>query len=238
MTTDAKAAYGVTLSWNGNTVAELTNIGGVEISNDMRDVTTHDSASRFREFIAGLADGGEVPIEGFFKYDDTTGQLAMVTDAGDGTEREAIITFPDSIATWTFDALIQRIKVGDAPVDGEIPFTATLRVTGEPVLATTASNNITALEITTATLYPTFAAATYEYSAVSTGDTCTVTATFAAGTCAMYINDSLQENLTSEVASGQVSLGSDGDMTEIKLVVTEAGKTPVTYTIWVANEAA
>lgn len=238
MTVAAKSAYGVTLSWDGAEVAELSNIGGVEFSVDMRDVTTHDSASRFREFIAGLADGGEVPVEGFFDYTDTTGQLAMVTDAAAGTECEAIITFPSSIATWTFDALISRIKVGDTPVDGEIPFSATLKITGSPTLATTASNNITVLTLTTATLYPTFAQATYEYSAVSTGDTCTVTATFAAGTCAMYVDDSLQENLTTTVESGTVDLGDDGDMTEIRLVVTQSGKTPVTYQIWVANQAA
>ncbi len=237
MTTAAKAAYGVTFKWNAVIIAELTNIGGVEISVDMLDVTTHSSATRFKEFIAGLADAGEIAIEGFFKYTDSTGQLAMVTDAAAGTEREAIITFPGSIATWTFDALISKVKIGDTPVDGQIPFSASVKVTGSPVLATSASNNITALTVTTATLYPTFSAATYEYSATSVGDTATFAATFAAGTCTLSAGGVDQE-LTSTVASSAVALGSNGDMTEVTLTVQETGKTPKVYTIWVANTSA
>ena len=234
MTTNAKASYGTTFSWNAQTVAELTNIGGVEITIDMLDVTTHDSAAAFKEFIAGLADAGEVAITGFFKSNDANGQIAMVTDAAAGTEREVIITFPSSIATWTFNALISKIKAGDNPVEGQIPFTASVKVTGQPTLATTASNNLSGLSLTTATLYPVFAAGTYEYVAVSAGDTCTVTATFAAGTCTLTAN-SVSQALTTTVPSSAIDLGSNGDMTEIVLVVQETGKTPKTYTVQVAN---
>lgn len=219
-------------------MAELTNIGGVEITVDMLDVTSHDSATIFKEVIAGLADAGEVSIEGNFDSTDTNGQIAMVTDAKAGTSRTAVVTFPSSIATWTFTGLISKIKVGDAPVDGKIPFTASIKISGSPTLATTASNNITALTVTTATLYPSFVQGTYTYAGVSTGNTCTIAATFAAGTCAMYVNDVLQENLTTTQASGAVDLGDDGDLTVIKLVVTETGKTPKTYTINMANAAA
>jgi predicted secreted protein len=234
----AKGSFGTTLTWNSQTVAELDNIGGVEISVDMIDVTNHQSTSGFREFIAGLADAGEIAIEGNFAYDDANGQIAMMADATAKTSRDAVITFPDSIATWSFMALISRIKVGDSPIDGKIPFSASLKITGVPTLATSASNKITALSITTATLYPTFDQNVKEYVAVSTGGTCTVDATFATGTCSMYVDGVLQENLTSEQASGNVSLGADGSRTVIKLVVREDGKTSQTYTIEVANAAA
>ena len=238
MITAAKSAFGTSLTWNSQTVAQITNIGGVEITVDMLDATNHQSTSGFKEFIAGLADAGEVSIEGDFKYDDTNGQIAMCTDAAAKTSRTAVIIFPSSIATWTFTAFITKIKVGDNPIDGKIPFSASLKITGVPTLATSASNNITALTLTTATLYPTFAQATYDYVATSVGNTCTVTATFAAGTCSMYINGALQENLTTTVASGVVNLGADGTKTTITLVVQEPGKTAKTYTIEVANTPA
>lgn len=237
MTTAAKAAFGTTLTWNSQTVAELTNIGGVEISVDMLDVTSHQATSGFKEFIAGLAEAGDVAVEGNFKYDDTNGQIAMAADVASKTSRTAVITFPSSIATWTFTAYISKLKVGDTAADGKIPFTATMKITGVPVLATSASNNITDLTFTTATLYPTFAAATYNYVGTSTEASVTVTATFAAGTCAVYVNGVFSQYLTSTVASSAISLGSSGTMTTITLVVQETGKTAKTYTFEIAKTA-
>lgn len=236
---NAKSAFGTTFTWNSQAVAELTNIGGVEITVDMLDGTSHQSTSGFKEKIAGLADAGDVSIEGNFKYDDTSGQIAMVTDAAAKTSRTAVITFPSGAgsATWTFTALISKIKIGDNPIDGKIPFTATLAITGVPVLATTASNNITALTVTTATLYPTFAQGTYDYAGTSAGNTVTFAATFAAGTCALYLDDVFSQYLTSTVASSAVSLGADGGMHKITLVVQETGKTAKTYTFRLGNTA-
>ena len=220
-------------------MAQLTNIGGVEISVDMLDATNHASTSGFKEFIAGLADAGEVAIEGDFKYDDTNGQIAMAADVVSKTSRTAVITFPTAItATWTFTAFITKLKIGDNPIDGKVPFSASLKITGVPTLATTASNNITALTLTTATLYPTFAQGTYEYVATSTGNTVTFAATFAAGVCKLYKAGVEVETLTTTVASSAQSLGADGAMTEFELRVTETGKKTVTYSIHVANLAA
>lgn len=237
MTTAAKFGFGTTFSWNSQTVAQLTNIGGVEISVDMLDATDHASTSGFKEFVAGLADAGDVTIEGFYKYDDTNGQVAMATDAVAKTSRTAVITFPSSIATWTFTAYISKLKVGDMPVDGLIPFSATLKITGVPVLATSTSNNITALTITTATLYPTFAQGTYDYAGTSVGNTATFAATFAAGTCALYLDDVFSQYLTTTVPSSAVSLGADGAMHKVTLVVQETGKAPKTYNFRIGNTA-
>ena len=239
MATAAKAAFGVTLARDGNTIAELASIGSPKLSLDTQEVTNHQSASNYKEYIGTLLDGGEVAIEGNFISSDTNGQIGLITDMEARTVQDFIITFPTAItATWTFTALVTAFEIGDMAADGTLTFSATLKISGKPTLAITASNNITALTLTTATLYPTFAAGTYEYVADSIGNTCTVTATFAAGTCSMYVDDTLQENLTSGVASGVVSLGSDGDMTVIKLVVQETSKVAKTYTIRVANEAA
>jgi predicted secreted protein len=237
MTTAAKSAFGTVLTWNSQTVAEITSIGGVELSIDMIDVTNHQSTSGYEEAIAGITKTGEVSIEGNFVYTDTNGQLAMITDAAAKTSRTAVITGPSSIYSWSFTAFISKIKIGDSAHDGKIPFSASLKVTGVPTFATTASNNLSALSVTTGILYPVFAAGTYEYAATSTGNTCTVTATFAAGTCTLTANG-VSQALTTTVPSSAIDLGDDGDMTEITIVVQETNKTAKTYTIWVANAAA
>lgn len=224
---------GATLTWNSAAVALLTSVGTPELSIDSIDVTTHDSTGRAREFISGLYDAGEIAIEGYFDYTDTTGQHAMLTDAKAGTERSFTITGPSSVFTFTCSGFITKIKlVGDAPIDDKLAFTASIKVTGEPVFSVTSSNNLSNLVLTTATLYPGFAAATYDYTATSTGASVTVTPTASAGT--ITVNGA---TVNSGDASNSISLGDSGDMTTITIIVTESGKAPKTYTVRVAKTA-
>lgn len=128
--------FGTEFSWNSVTVGGLTAINGVSISVGSTEVTTHDSSDAYKEFIPGMIDAGEVSIEGYFDHTDTTGQQAMLSDTNSRTSRAGIITFPTAKATtWTFTGFITSIKIGDAPVDGAIPFSATIKVTGKPTFA-------------------------------------------------------------------------------------------------------
>lgn len=229
----ATHAHGTTFSWNGQTVASIRTINGIEITVDMSDVTTHQSADHYKETQPGLIDAGEVTLEGFFNQTDANGQLAMLTDLNSRTSRTGVITFPAVTGTtWTFTGYITGLKIGDAPVDGEIPFTATIKPTGKPTLAVAASNNLSGLTITTATLYPAFAAGTYDYTATSTGASVTVTPTASAGV--ITVNGSA---VTSGAASSAISLGSSGTMTTVTVVVVEANKAPKTYTVRIAKTA-
>ena len=237
MPTSAIAAYGVTLTRAGNAIAEITNIGGVEVSRDMIDVSSHGSPDNYKEKIPGLKDTGEITLEGNFKAGDASGQVALLTDFEAGTLQTFVLTFPTAItATWTITGFVTKFKTGDFAVDGKLPFTAAITPSGKPVFANTASNNITALTITTATLYPTFVAGTYIYTATSTGTSVTVTATFAAGT-ATATNGTSTVALTSTVESAALALGSAGTVTTITIVVTETGKVPKTYTLSIAKTA-
>lgn len=238
MTTAAKAAFGVTLSRNSNVIAELTSIGSPKLSLETADVTSHQSSDSYREYIGTLLDGGEVAIEGNFISSDTDGQIGLITDMEAKTVQSFVITFPTAItATWTFTALVTAFEIGDMAVDGTLTFSATLKISGKPTLAITASNNLSDLVITTGTLYPSFAAGTYDYVADSVGNTCTVTATFAAGACTLTAGG-VSQTLTTTVPSSAIALGADGTMTTITIIVQETGKAAKTYVIRVANEAA
>lgn len=44
-------------------IASVGDFSGPEVSVETIDVTTHDSEDAFNEFLAGMADGGEVPFD-------------------------------------------------------------------------------------------------------------------------------------------------------------------------------
>ena len=118
-------------------IAELTSIEVPAVETDIIDVTHHQSPGGFKEYVLGLRDGGEVTIEGNYLPADPTqdGSTGLIKDNLDGTLSPYQVTFPDPGATkWTFDAYV-RSFVPRAPHDGKLSFRATLKVTGQPVLA-------------------------------------------------------------------------------------------------------
>ncbi len=241
--TNAAFAFGSTLQWNSQAVAELTNVGTPTEKADTIDVTSHGSADGFREFLAGLRDGGEIAIEGNFYPGDTNGQIALHTDFQAGTSRAAIVTFPTAMAcTWTATCIATAFQAGPAPVDGKVPFTATLKITGKPVLAVTASANITALSGieqqagAALTFVPAFAAGTYAYNvAVNTASTwvkLTITQATAVITTTCLGITSTQ---VTTVQSGAIAIGAADSLTDLTITVKDANKMPKTYTLHISR---
>lgn len=233
----ATHGYGTTLTWNSQTVAGLDNIGGVEVTADKINVTTHQSADTFREFIQGMLAAGDVSISGFFDYTDTDGQVAMLTDMNARTSRTAVITLPSSIATWTFTAFLTSFKTGEATTEGAIPFSATLAVTGKPTLAIATSTGLTTPFFAiseSAVITPDPANDEYDYVAtVLTGvSSVTVTPTATSGTITVNGN-----TVATGEASSAITLGAAGTNTTITIIVTETNKAPVTYSVRVARAA-
>jgi len=113
----------------GTVVGKLTNIAGIEMKADTIDVTSHASPGGFKEFIAGLKDAGEVPIEGNFSRGDS-GQVALLASYESGAVEEMEIEFPDG-SIWAFDAIVT--SYGNAtPMTDKIGFKSSLKITGQP----------------------------------------------------------------------------------------------------------
>lgn len=130
----ATRALGTKLKKGEQIIGGLTSIGGIEITVDTMDVTSLDSEGGYREFIGAFKDGGEVPIEGYFRPEDT-GQIAMQTSLNDGQPEDYTIEFPTTPkASWNFKGVVTAFKVGDVDLDGAINFGATIKVSGKPVL--------------------------------------------------------------------------------------------------------
>lgn len=127
-------ANGATIKLGATTVAEVTSISGIDLSADSIDVTTHGSTSRYREFIQGLRDGGEISIEGNYT---TASSSLIVTQLNTSATVVAVITLPTTPSATAFTATVITTGFGtEAPVDGVIPFTATFKITGVPTIGT------------------------------------------------------------------------------------------------------
>lgn len=231
-------AYGTTFSWNSVSVAGLTSIGGVDLSADQVDVTSHLSTNGYDEVVLGVLRSGEISIEGFFDYTDTAGQHAMLTDFNAKTARTWLITFPAATgSTWTGSGYVVGLNIGPASIDGAIPFTARIKCTGKPTFAVAASTGLTTpffVISESAVVTPTLSGSTYTYVAtVLTGVTSvTVTPTATAGTITVNGN-----TVATGEASSAIALGAAGSVTTITIVVTETGKSPKTYTIYLSRAA-
>jgi len=236
MTTAATAAFGTILTRNNNPIAELTNIGDIELSQEFIDVTTHDSTGGYREFVAAkIREAGEVAVEGNFLATDTDGQIGLKDDLEAGTVQNFVITFPEG-TSWTFTAVVSKFSIS-SPLEKQMGFSATLKIAGKPTLATSSSIGLTTPFFSInndAVIVPGPSGTTYQYIAnVLTGvSSVTVTPTATAGI--ITVNGSI---VASGQASAAIALGGAGSITEIKIVVSETGKSPKIYTIQVVRAA-
>lgn len=233
-----KLGYGIGFSWNGNTVGNLNSIPGPNMTATSVDVTTHDSPDGYMEFVQGLIDAGEVPVAGNFKPDDTNGQVAMLTDFNNRQERTCVITLPNSIATWTFTGFLTAYAMGEATTDGAIPFSATVKITGKPVLAVATSTGLTTPFFSiseSADVTPAASGSVYDYVAVVATGISSVTVTPTASAGVIKVNGNI---VATGVASSAIPLGAAGSLTTITITVTETNKAPKIYTIKVLRESA
>jgi len=239
MTHEAKSAFGMSLSWGGNTIAGIETITYSGITMNVASVLPHDAASKFAKVVATVGDGGEIGITGDLYLTDTDGQMAAITDAKAGTEREAIITGPTAAPfTWTMNAVFTNFTP-EFNKEGVLGYSATLKASGEPVFAYTLSANLTALsgieqEAEGAlTFTPSFAAGTYEYNVtINTASTWIKLTPTLLGATITISNGTSSQDVLSGAQSGTIAV-TDGGITTVTLAVKETGKVAKTYTLHV-----
>jgi len=115
-------------------IAQITSINGPSYALDTFDATTHDSnTSNFREFGAGLRDGGEMTFElnfdpnGTSHKDDTNGLLYRLTQ---GTRELFTIFTPDGDAVQFYGYCASFEP--SFPHDDVITASATIKTDGKP----------------------------------------------------------------------------------------------------------
>lgn len=110
-------------------LAEVVSINGVNLTRETVDVTHLTSTSRYREFIGGLRDGGEVTIAMNFDPDETDYTNA-ISDHNSDTAGYYQVVFPDT-SEWGFTGFLTGISP-DTPMDDKMTVEMTYKVTGVP----------------------------------------------------------------------------------------------------------
>lgn len=239
MTEVARKTHGTKLKRGDEYVARLLNISPPELSRDDIEVTDHDSPDSTKEFIPGLKDGGEVSVEGHLIPTENT-QTSLLA-AVDLDEPEAwTIEFPTVPKLYiSFMGYVKNFKVGDAPVDGVMTFTAAIKVTGKPEILTDESAGLSTLVLTGSDsdvldLMPAFDNGVYEYFAVAANADETVTVTPTGADHTITVNGA---TVPTSVESGPIALTAE-ETTTITVKAAESGAAPVTYVIKVYREGA
>ena len=116
-------------------IGDLTGISGPTMSAEEIDVTSHDSTGAFREFVPSFLDPGEISVEGNLM---SGGGAEDMVDAFNDREQQSFrIMFPTTDdLSWRFDGYVTGVET-DAPYDDKATFSATIKVTGAPLLSST-----------------------------------------------------------------------------------------------------
>jgi hypothetical protein len=142
MTTDARIGYGRLLSIRDDdlsppafvVVGEISAVNGPAFAADAHDATHMQSEDRFREFIPGLRDAGE--ISGEINYvPGGAGTELMVSNLG--RKKTFQIEEPDSGSppiTMVSEAFITAFNI-TGPVAEKMNATFTLKLSGKPTIS-------------------------------------------------------------------------------------------------------
>lgn len=133
--TNASIGYGTLLKVGDGatpevftTIAKVTSIKPPNLSAGSVDVTHHESPGAMREFIPGLKDGGEVPLE--INFDPGSATTDLLTDMfASRATKNCKIVYPDS-SEWAFKAFVMSFEP-DAPIADKMTASVKLKVTGE-----------------------------------------------------------------------------------------------------------
>lgn len=112
------------------TVADVTSVDVLDMSADTIDVSAHDSPAQWREFTAGMKDGGELSMD--INYDPAV--HGTLSTAVGGNPKNMKIVMPDAGAAEVAFAGIITGFSAQAPFDDKLSATVTVKVTGVPVI--------------------------------------------------------------------------------------------------------
>ena len=136
------AAYGSKLAIQvaqTGSYTDLTFVGdinGPELNIETIDVTTHDSADNFAEFLAGIADGGEVTFDLVFDTSSAAHE-ALYNHVAARVKHNFYLKAPGWASVgggghWAFAGIFTKWG-GTFPVKDKIMASMTIKVSGKPV---------------------------------------------------------------------------------------------------------
>lgn len=129
---DGTHGHGSTLAGGtAGTIGNIISMGGPNQTRDSIDISTMDSSSKWREFIPGMLDAGEMTFE--CNYDGVSEETGndLNTALADATPEEWTITLSDT-STWVCTGFVTALGFG-SPFDDKLTQSVTIKFTGAPV---------------------------------------------------------------------------------------------------------
>jgi len=113
-----------------STIARIETIGefGTGETDDI-EITSHDTAGNFKEYVAGHADGGEIEFSGIWIADATQRSLAGLR----GLMRDWRVTLPGGLGTWRSRGYVKSFTINPQREE-RVEFGATIKLSGAPTL--------------------------------------------------------------------------------------------------------
>lgn len=113
-----------------SSIARLETIGELS-TGEVEDIeiTTHDAAGGFKEYISGLADTGEIEVTGIWVADATQRNLSGMR----GLMRDWRVTLPGGLGVWRSRGYVKTFNINPQRED-VIEFSSTIKLTGAPTL--------------------------------------------------------------------------------------------------------
>ena len=135
-----KDAFGTQLKRDSNgagafvAIANVGDIEGLGRAREAIEVTTHDSPDKYREFVKGLKDGGEVTLTINFDPGETSHQALDADFEEDELRAYQIVALPGEPDEMTceFNALITDLS-DSYPVEDKMEREVTIKISGKPV---------------------------------------------------------------------------------------------------------
>lgn len=122
------------------TMAQIRSIGGIAMTSDEIEVTTLDIVGDFREFLQGFRDAGEMPVELIWDPSLAShgpgafGAYGLFSSGDNIVMRQTIPVSPTHYVH--IEGFIRDFELPTFTVDDPIAVTATIRLSGTPVLST------------------------------------------------------------------------------------------------------
>ena len=113
-------------------IAEVRSLSGPSSTMSPIDVTNHQSTSGWREFVAGLLDGGQVTLDINYLPANAThnASTGFLNTYENKTSRNFLLRFPDAAGTtWAFKGFFDSVSP-TAPIDGALTASVSIKITG------------------------------------------------------------------------------------------------------------
>ena len=123
-------SYNTVFKKGATAIANIVSINGVSLSRSQIDVTHLTSADKFKEYIPGLMEGGQVDLELIFDPAHATHSQILV-DFVAGTVSTYSITWPGA-QVWSASMFVMSVSPSaEAAGDDKLKCNATFKVTGQ-----------------------------------------------------------------------------------------------------------